>query len=404
VSGPTVSDDWLRNRAAIVGIGHTPWGRRGEYAEKGHLRLAVEAITAACDDAGISPRDVDGYSSYYTSVEPSDLYAAFGAARLSYSSQTWGGGGASMGGAFANAAMAVATGLAEYVVVHKVMTMEGASRYGQAFGQIGQQAATTAGPMAFSVPYGLQSPGQMFALAARRHMHRFGTTTEQFAEVAINARNMAHGNPEARFRDLITVEDHHRSRMIADPLRLLDFCMETDYGCALVITSAERARDLRHPPAYIRSAAAMAPYRYGGALMSFYNHPDDDFASSGQREVAQALYRLGGVGPSDLDAAMVYDHFTPMVLMSLEDFGICPKGEGGAYAADGNLGLDGALPVNTHGGNLAEAYAHGMNHVYEAVHQLRGTARLQLPGAETILVICGAGPAPSSGIILGATP
>jgi acetyl-CoA acetyltransferase len=404
MSNPTVTDDWLRNRAAIVGIGHTPWGTRGQYADKGHLRLVIEAITAACDDAGISPQDVDGYSSYYTSVEPPDLYTAFGAKRLSYSSQTWGGGGSSMGGAFANAAMAVATGQAEYVVVHKVMTMEGSGRYGQAFGQMGQQAPTLPGPMAFSVPYGLQSPGQMFALAARRHMHRFGTTTEHFAEVTINARNMAHGNPEARFRALITVEDHHRSRMIADPLRLFDFCMETDYGCALVITSAERARDLRQPPAYIRSAAAMAPYRYGGALMSFYNHPDDDFASSGQRDVAQALYRLGGVGPADLDAAMVYDHFTPMVLMSLEDFGICPKGEGGPYAADGNLGLEGPLPINTHGGNLAEAYAHGMNHVYEAVRQLRGTARLQVPGAENVLVVGGAGPAPSSGMILGATP
>jgi acetyl-CoA acetyltransferase len=399
-----VDQGWLRNRAAIVGVGHTRYGKRGEHADKGHLRLVVEAIVAACADAGISPKDVDGYSSYYTSVEPPDLYAAFGAKRLSYSSQTWGGGGASMGGAFANAAMAVATGMAEYVVVHKVMTMEGTGRYGQAFGQIGQQASTTPGPMAFSVPYGLQSPGQMFALAARRHMHRFGTTTEHFAEVTINARRMAAPNPEARFREPITVEDHHNSRMIADPLRLFDFCMETDYGCAVVITSAERARDLRHPPAYLRSAAAMAPHRYGGALMSFYNHPDDDFASSGQREVAEALYRLGGTGPAELDVAMIYDHFTPMVLMSLEDFGICAKGEGGPYAADGNLALDGPLPVNTHGGNLAEAYAHGMNHVEEAVRQIRGTAINQVDGAETVLIIGGAGPAPSSGLILGKTP
>ena len=403
-----MSDDlggeWLRNRAAIVGIGHTPWGKRGQYAEKGHLRLVVEAITLACEDAGISPKDVDGYSSYYTSVEPADLYAAFGAKQLSYSAQTWGGGGSSMGGAFNNAAMAVSTGMAEYVVVHKVMTMEGDSRYGQAFGQIGQSAPITGGPMAFSVPYGLQSPGQMFALAARRHMHKYGTTIDQFAEVTINARKMAHTNPDARFTDLITVEDHHNSRMIADPLRLLDFCMETDYGCAVVITSAERAKDLRQKPAYMKSAAAIAPYRYSGALMSFYNQPDEDFASSGQRVVAEALYRMGGVAVSDLDVAMIYDHFTPMVLMSLEDFQICGKGEGGPYVADGNLGIDGPLPVNTHGGNLAEAYAHGMNHVYEAVRQLRGTARLQIPKAETALVICGAGPAPSSGMILGSTP
>ncbi len=401
---PIVEDDWLRNRAAIVGIGHTPFGKRGEYADKGLLRLAVEAIVAACDDAGISPKEVDGYSSYYSSVEPCDLYAAFGADRLSYSATTWGGGGGSMAGAFANAAMAVATGQATHVVVHKVMTMEGTQRYGQAFGQIGQKAPTLGGPMAFSVPYGLQSPGQMFALATRRHMHRFGTTIDHFAHVTINARRMAANNPKARFRDPITIEDHHSSRMIADPLRLLDFCMESDYGCALVITSAERAQDLRHPPAYLRSAAAAAPHRYGGALMSSYNQHDDDFASSGQAEVSQMLYRLGGVGPGDLDVAMVYDHFTPMVLMSLEDFGICPKGEGGPYAADGNLGLDGPLPVNTHGGNLAEAYTHGMTHVYEAVRQLRGTAINQVDGAETALVVGGAGPAPSSGMILGRSP
>jgi acetyl-CoA acetyltransferase len=397
----TIGDDWLRNRAAIVGIGHTPWGKRGEHAEKGLVRLAIEAIVAACDDAGISPKDVDGYSSYYTAVEPAELYVAFGASRLRYASQTWGGGGSSMAGAFNNAAMAVATGMADYVVVHKVMTMQGSARYGQAFGQIGQSSPVLEGPMAFSVPYGLQSPGQMFALAARRHMHRFGTTTEQFAEVTINARNMAANNPEARFRKPITVEDHHASRMIADPFRLFDFCMETDYGCAVVITSADRAADLKHPPAFIKSAAACAPPRYGNALMSFYNQPDDDFASSGQRTVAAELYRLAGVSPTDLDVAMIYDHFTAMVIMSLEDFGICPKGEGGAYVADGNLGLGGPLPINTHGGNLAEAYAHGMNHVNEAVRQLRGTAINQIDGARTVLVAGGAGPSPTSGMILG---
>ena len=165
--------------------------------------------------------------------------------------------------------------------------------------------------------------------------------------------------------------------MIADPLRLFDFCMETDYGCA-VVDHLRRAGRRPAPPARVhpRRGGDGAPRRFGGALMSFYNQPDDDFASSRpSASVAEELYRLGGVGPGDLDVAMVYDHFTAMVLMSLEDFQICPKGEGGPYVADGNLGLDGPLPVNTHGGNLAEAYAHGMSHVYEAVRQLRGTAR-----------------------------
>jgi len=390
----------LRNQAAIVGIGNVPFGRRGEFADRGHVRLAVEAISAACADAGITPKEVDGYSSYYSSVEPAELMAAFGVDRLRYASQTWGGGGASMCGAFQNAAMAVATDQADYVVVHKVATMESTKRYGQSFGQIGQGVSAIGGPFAFSVPYGLQSPGQMFALAVRRHMHLYGTTTEQMAHVAINARAMAANNPEARFREPLTVEGHHASPMIADPLRLLDFCMESDYGCAVVITSAGRAATLRHRPAYIAAAAVGAPFRYGNALMSFYNQPDEDFASSGHRTVAEDLYKHSGVSLADMDAAMVYDHFTGMVLMALEDFGFCPKGEGGPYAADGNLGLAGPVPVNTHGGNLAEAYTHGMTHVNEAVRQIRGQAINQIDGASNVLVVGGAGPAPTSGMIL----
>jgi len=390
----------VRNQAAIVGIGAVPFGRRGEFAEQGLVRLAIEAITAACDDAGIRPKDVDGYSSYYSSVEPAELMTAFGAERLRYASQTWGGGGASMCGAFQNAAMAVATDQADFVVVHKVATMEANKRYGQAFGQIGQGVPAVGGPFAFSVPYGLQSPGQMFALAVRRHMHLYGTTSEQMAHVAINAREMARSNPNARFREPITVDDHQASAMVADPLRLFDFCMESDYGCAVVIASAQRARDLRHAPAYIAAASAGAPFRFGNALMSFYNQPDLDFASSGHRVVAEELFRLSGLAITDMDAAMVYDHFTGMVLMALEDFGFCAKGEGGPYAAAGNLGLDGPLPVNTHGGNLAEAYTHGMTHVNEAVRQIRGTAINQIDGATNVLVVGGAGPAPTSGMIL----
>ena len=391
---------WLRGRTAVVGIGHTPWGKRGEHAAKGHLRLVVEAITHACEDAGISPKEVDGYSSYVTNVDPAELFTAFGADQLRFAAQTWGGGGGAMGGAFLNAALAVASGQANYVVVHKVMTMEGDNRYGQAFGRIGMKNPVVPGPMAFAVPYGLQSPGQMFALAARRHMHKYGTTDDHFAEVTINARLMAATNPEARFRVPCTIEDHHASPMIADPLRLFDFCMESDYGCAAIVTTAERAADLRRPPAYLAGAVGAAPYRYGHALMGSYNMPDEDFASAGQRAVARELYRVSGRDVNDLDAVMVYDHFTAMAIMSLEDFGICPKGEGGPYVADGNLRMGSRLPVNTHGGNLAEVYAHGMTHVFEAVRQVRGTANNQVADAENVLVIAGSSPSPSSGLII----
>jgi len=214
----------VKNQAAIVGIGAVPFGRRGEFAEQGLVRLAIEAITAACDDAGIRPKDVDGYSSYYSSVEPAELMAAFGAERLRYASQTWGGGGASMCGAFQNAAMAVATDQADFVVVHKVATMEANKRYGQAFGQIGQGIPAVGGPFAFSVPYGLQSPGQMFALAVRRHMHLYGTTRRaDGARRDQRARHGAHKSERALPR-----ADHGRrspgerdDRRSAAPLRFL---------------------------------------------------------------------------------------------------------------------------------------------------------------------------------------
>jgi acetyl-CoA acetyltransferase len=390
----------LRNQAAIVGIGSVAFGKRGEHAEKGQLRLAIEAITLACEDAGITAKQVDGYSSYYTNVEPAELYTAFGADKLRYAAQTWGGGGSSMCGAFQNAAMAIATGQADYVVVHKVATMETGKRYGQSFGQMGQGIPAIGGPFAFSVPYGLQSPGQMFALAVRRHMHLYGTTSEQLAQVVFNARTMAANNPLARFREQLTMQDYLDSPMISDPLRRLDFCMESDYGCAVVIASAERAADLQQKPAYLAASGAAAPFRYGNALMSFYQQPDEDFASSGHRTIAEELYRQSGMGVQDLDAAMIYDHFTGMLIMSLEDFGFCAKGEGGPYVADGNLGLSGPIPVNTHGGNLAEAYTHGMTHVNEAVRQIRGTATNQIHDATNVLVVGGAGPAPTSGMIL----
>jgi acetyl-CoA acetyltransferase len=243
----------------------------------------------------------------------------------------------------------------------------------------------------------------MFALAARRHMHRFGTTEEHFAEVAINQRLMTANNPEARFREPITVEDHHNSRMIADPLRLLDCCMESDVSGAVVITSAERARDLKRKPVYIAGAAVGAVYRWGMGMMGGGNMSDDDFTSAGQRTVAEDLYRTSGAGPNDVDVAMMYDHFTPMVLMGLEDFQFCPKGESGNFIQDGNIRLAGSLPVNTHGGNISEVYAHGITHVHEGVRQLRGTSVNQVSDSEVALVVAGSGPTPTSAVMLSNT-
>jgi acetyl-CoA acetyltransferase len=379
---------WLRDRAAIVGFGHTDYGRRGQHAERGYQSIVVEAVKKACDDAGISPSEIDGWASY--SGDPTDagqLMMAFGNERVRFTAMGWGGGGGAMGGAFMYAAMAVATGQANYVAVTRGVIQAGMGRFG------GTGRAAPRFP-------GLQTPGQSFALSARRHMHMYGTRVEAFGEVAINARMMAANNPDARFRELITFEDHQASRMQADPLRMLDFCMESDGGAAVIVTSAERAKDLQQTPVLFSGIAMGAPRKWGMGMFGGNNMSEEDFASAGQRTIGEDLYRYAGMGPSDVDVAQIYDHFTPMVLMGLEDFQFVPKGESGPYAEDGNLRSGGPMPVNTHGGNLAEVYLHGMTHVFEATRQLRGTSHNQVDGAEVALVVAGSSPTPSGGILL----
>jgi acetyl-CoA acetyltransferase len=379
---------WLRDRSAIAGFGHTKYGKRGEHAERGYQSIVVEAVIKACDDAGISPADIDGWASY--SNDPTDaaqLAGAFGNERVRFTAMGWGGGGGAMGGAFMYAAMAVATGQANYVAVTRGVIQTPMGRFG------GTGRAVPRFP-------GLQSPGQSFALAARRHMHLYGTKVEHFAEVAINARLNAANNPDARFRDPITFQDHQDSRMIADPLRMLDFCMESDGGACVIVTSAERAKDLRQPPVLFSGIAMGAPRRWGMGMFGGNNMSEADFASAGQRTIGEDLYRSAGIGPDDVDVAMIYDHFTPMVLMGLEDFQFVKKGEAGPFVAEGNIRKDGSLPVNTHGGNLAEVYLHGMTHVFEATRQLRGTSTNQVANAEVALVVAGSSPTPSGGLLL----
>lgn len=384
-------------RSAIVGIGHTQYTKRGELAHRGTFSLACEAISAACADAGISPADIDGYSGYaHEAIEPARVASAFGAKRLSYAGMVWGGGGGGVLGAVANAAMAIASGHANYVVVYRSLTMSDASGR---FGQLELEKAFTGDldeQLTFSGPYGLLSPAQTFALNARRHMFRFGTTIDHFAEIAINARLMAASNPDARFRTPLDLEQHHASRVISDPLRLLDCCMESDGAAAFVVTSADRAQDSATVPVRVRAAAIASDYRYATRL----SVSDDDFASAAQTALATELFGRLGIRPDEIDVALLYDHFTPMVLMSLEDFGFCGKGEAGPFVSDGEIRSTGRLPVNPHGGHLAEVYLHGMNHILEAVRQLRGTSTNQLESVDLALVGGAGGVAPTSGCVL----
>jgi acetyl-CoA acetyltransferase len=285
--------------------------------------------------------------------------------------------------------MAVATGQAEIVAVVRGITQPAGAR----FGGMGRGDAPRY-PEA-------RTPAQTFAMQATRHMHRFGTTIDHFGEIAVSTRDYASRNPDARFYGQpITMEDHHNSRLISDPIRLLDCCLENDGACAVLITSVERARDMASDPVLISGVAMGAPRRWGVGAFGGYNMSDDHYTSAGQSTIARDLYAHAGMGPDDVDVAMIYDHFTPMVLMGLEDFGFAPLGEGGNFVADGNLRPGGRLPTNTHGGNLSEAYLHGQTHVFEAVRQLRGTSYNQQPDAETALVVCGSSPAPSGAMLL----
>jgi len=253
----------------------------------------------------------------------------------------------------------------------------------------------------FLQPSGLYGPGQLMSVLTRRHMHDYGTRREAFAEIAVSQRQNALNRPKAIMRDPITLDDYFNARMIADPLCLLDFCLETDGAIAVITTSVDRAKDLQQPPVPVIAAAHGGSKDWGRAF-GWFGMPQETFASSGHASVAKHLFRRAGVGPEDIDVALLYDHFSPMVLMQLEDYGFCKKGEGGEFVESGAIRYDrGSIPVNTHGGQLSECYIIGMTHILEGVEQMRGTAINQVADAELALVTGGPAALPVSGLILG---
>jgi acetyl-CoA acetyltransferase len=231
----------------------------------------------------------------------------------------------------------------------------------------------------------------------------YGTTREQFGAVAISNRDNASRMPNAIRREPITMGDYLSSRMISDPFCLLDYCQESDGAAACVTVSAERARDLAHPPALIRGAAQGGEGDWGQGE-EWLQMPEEYFAAAGYRAIADDLYSGAGLGPKDIDVVELYDHFTGMVLMQLEDLGFCKPGESGPFALDGGIRYpDGALPLNTHGGSHSHVNLNGMNHVLEGVRQIRGEAINQVRDAQTVLVSGGPGKLPMSALILRKT-
>jgi acetyl-CoA acetyltransferase len=385
----------LRDRCAIAGIGTTEFSKRSGCSV---LTLAVEASLAAITDAGLDASDIDGIVRCdFDQVLHNDLAGALGIERLTYWSTVGTGGGAPCG-MVAQAVAAILSGQASTVLVYRALNGRSGQRYGQPL-SIERSVGGAGSYDEFFVPYGAQVPGHVFALCAQRHMIEFGTTAEQLGCIALACRERANDNPAAQMHGRpLSMNDYLNSRWVTRPLRLLDYCLETDGACAVIVTSTEHARDLPRPPALIRAVTqGAAPDEQPGYFLS--SAVRRSLTTWPSAPIADELYRRAGLGPADIDVAQIYDCFTITVLIQLEDYGFCKKGEGGPFAASRALELGGALPINTAGGNLSEGYIHGLSHIVEGVRQIRTTSPSQVPGAETCLVTSGL-PNASSAMIL----
>jgi acetyl-CoA acetyltransferase len=385
----------LSGKAAIAGIGATEFSKESGRSE---LQLSVEAIRAALADCGLTPADVDGLTTF-TMDTSSEIAVAreLGVPELRFFSRINYGGGAACG-TVQQAAMAVATGVADVVVAYRGFNERSGARFGQVSVAAATQVNTNGLDNAWTYPMGLSTPAATVAMQARRYMHEYGATSEDFGRVAVADRRHAATNPNAFFYERpITLEEHQASRMIVDPLHLLDCCQESDGAVALVIVSAERARDLAQTPAVI-TAAAQGSGTDQFVMTSYYR---DDIGIPEIGVVGRELWRQSGLSPADLPMAILYDHFTPYVLMQLEELGFCGRGEAPDFIRDGAIEIGGRLPINTHGGQLGEAYIHGMNGFVEAVRQVRGTSVNPVPNVDHVLVTAGTG-VPTSGLILSA--
>jgi len=386
----------LSGKAAIVGIGATDFSKNSGRSE---LRLAAEAVLAALDDAGLTPADVDGMVTFTMDSNTEIAIArATGIGDLKFFSKIHHGGGAACA-TIQQAVIAVATGVADCVVAYRAFNERSGVRFGQVQTRLVENADSTGVDNSFSYPHGLSTPAAQVAMIAKRYMHLSGATSRDFGAISVADRKHAAKNPRAYFFEKpITIEDHQNSRWIAEPLRLLDCCQETDGAVALVVTSVERAKDLKNRPAVVAAASqGSSPNQY--SMVSYYRPELDGLPEMGL--VGKQLWQQSGLRPEDIQTAVLYDHFTPFTLIQLEELGFCGPGDAKDFIADGAIEIGGRLPINTHGGQLSEAYIIGMTHIVEGVEQMRGTAINQVPDAELALVTGGPASLPVSGLILG---
>ena len=364
----------LKNKCAIVGLGYTAQGR---VPGRSAMSFYLEASKDALADGGLHAQDVDAIIIQPCPTDSS--VTAFSLAqelglnlRFGADQQLHGASGCAI---IQHAAMAVDAGLCNYCPCAFADTSLSASpTTGIVYqGAVGADAA-----------YGMFGVASGYAMIARSYIHEYGVTSRQFGAVAVTFRRHALLNPLAQMRKTITIEDHQNSRWVVEPLHLLDCCLVSDGGRALIVTSAPRARDLRHPPVYIMGMGQ--------------GHPFTDFLQrqtltvTGAAESAKTAFGMAGITPKDVDVCAIYDSFTFVVPMQLEDLGFCGKGEGGAFVEEGRIALGGELPVNTSGGLLSEVYIQGWVGTHEAVRQLRGDCgERQVQGAEIALVTSSGG-------------
>ncbi|MGE0384109.1 MAG: acetyl-CoA acetyltransferase [Gammaproteobacteria bacterium] len=386
----------MQRRAAVAGVGESEFYKRGGSPHT-EFQLACIAIRRAVEDAGLTLADVDGFVSYIDARnDPVRLSAALGIPRLEFSAQTWGGGGNGLGSAVALADMAVCAGYARHVVVFRALAQGQFSRYGQ--GGFGTQGGTrrVAGTPAFTLPYGLLTAAQINAMQTRRFMHEHGVTQDSLFEIAYVGYECAQRNPRALRRGApLTREAYDASRWIVEPFHLYDCCPENDGAAAIVVTSTERARDLRRGAVPILAAAQGLEPRGGAGAFN-----EAPFPTAHMRHVGESLWRNAGVGPADIDVAQFYENFTGPVLMAIAEMGLCAADDLEGWVTSGALRWPhGTLPMNTSGGNFGEAYIHGFGLVTEAVRQIRGESTSQVDGAALSLVVGGPGYAPGSAVL-----
>ena len=372
----------VRGKVAVVGVGESTYYKRGQ-SEDPEFVLVLKAILAACRDAGIDPRDIDGFSSYSGDRNtPTRLATALGCRDIRFSNMQWGSGGGGAAASVGNAAAGIVAGAARCVVAYRGLAQGQFGRFGQSSGS----SAGISGDYAYTLPYGLMSPAQMYAMRTTRLFHEHPVSPDTLKAVSLAAYHHAQRNPRAvMYGRPLTPDAYDNARWITEPFRLYDVCLENDGAAAMILTESDRARDLVDRPVYVLAAQQGGYYRSGASV-----HNQPDYATSSFKATAPHLFAQAGVTPSDVDVVQSYENFTGGVVMSLIEHGFCTYETANEVIRYENLIVDGGrLPLNTSGGNLAECYMHGLGLVIEAARQIRGDSPNPVPGAKVSFVNAG---------------